>query len=140
MSSAKITQLQLLQQNLQNVISQKQQMDGQLVELDSALSELKTTNQAYKIVGKLMIAAPKETLISELGQQKEIVEVRIKNFTKQQEKLKSQIDETQQEVVSELAVDKALIALAELNSIDLSSYHRTRVWDIISLLESVNTN
>ena len=41
---------------------------------------------------------------------------------------------------SELAVDKALIALAELNSIDLSSYHRTRVWDIISLLESVNTN
>ena len=106
MSSAKITQLQLLQQNLQNVISQKQQMDGQLVELDSALSELKTTNQAYKIVGKLMIAAPKETLISELGQQKEIVEVRIKNFTKQQEKLKSQIDETQQEVVSELKQGK----------------------------------
>jgi len=38
---------------------------------------------------------------------------------------------------SELAADKALIALEELNSVDLSSYHRTRVWDIISLLESV---
>ncbi len=38
---------------------------------------------------------------------------------------------------SEIAVDKALLALGELNSTDLSSYHRTRVWDIISLLESV---
>ena len=40
---------------------------------------------------------------------------------------------------SELAMDKALIALEELNSSELPSYHRTRVWDIISLLETVKT-
>lgn len=41
---------------------------------------------------------------------------------------------------SELAVDKALILLEEINSLDLSSYHRTQVWDIISLLESTKSN
>ncbi|MBS3165761.1 UPF0147 family protein [Candidatus Woesearchaeota archaeon] len=38
---------------------------------------------------------------------------------------------------SELSVDKSLLLLEEVNSLDLSSYHRTQVWDIISLLESV---
>ena len=36
----------------------------------------------------------------------------------------------------ELAVEKALIQLEEINSLDLSSYHRTQVWDVVSLLES----
>jgi uncharacterized protein (UPF0147 family) len=38
----------------------------------------------------------------------------------------------------ELLVQKALLELEELNSSDLSSYHRTQLWDIISLLESMN--
>lgn len=37
----------------------------------------------------------------------------------------------------ELAVEKALLELEELNTLDLSSYHRTQVWDVISLLESI---
>jgi uncharacterized protein (UPF0147 family) len=37
---------------------------------------------------------------------------------------------------AELAVDKALLLLEELNSSELSSYHRTQVWDIIGMLES----
>ena len=41
---------------------------------------------------------------------------------------------------AELAVEKALIALEELNSLDLSSYHRTQVWDVISMLESSKTD
>jgi len=38
----------------------------------------------------------------------------------------------------ELPVQKALLELEELNSSDLSSYHRTQFLDIISLLESLN--
>lgn len=37
---------------------------------------------------------------------------------------------------ADLSVDKALMALEELNSLDLSSYHRTQLWDVVSLLES----
>jgi len=35
-----------------------------------------------------------------------------------------------------MCVEKALLQLEEMNSVDLSSYHRTKVWDIISILES----
>ena len=38
---------------------------------------------------------------------------------------------------SELSIEKALLELEELNSSDLSSYHRTQVCDIVSLLESM---
>ena len=38
---------------------------------------------------------------------------------------------------AELAVEKALLELEELNTLDLSSYHRTQVWDVVSLLESI---
>ena len=41
---------------------------------------------------------------------------------------------------SELSIEKALAALEELNGSDLSSYHRTQVWDVISMLESSKTN
>ena len=37
----------------------------------------------------------------------------------------------------EMAVDKALSELEELSSHEMSSYHRTQVWDVISLLESM---
>ena len=37
----------------------------------------------------------------------------------------------------QLAVEKALIELEELNSMEMPSYHRTQVWDVISMLESV---
>ena len=38
---------------------------------------------------------------------------------------------------ADLAVEKALIELEELNSLNLPSYHRTQVWDVVSLLESL---
>ncbi|MEK6900762.1 MAG: UPF0147 family protein [Nanoarchaeota archaeon] len=41
---------------------------------------------------------------------------------------------------ADMAVEKALLALEELNSFDLSSYHRTQVWDVISMLESTKAH
>lgn len=41
---------------------------------------------------------------------------------------------------SALAIEKALLELEELNSSEISSYHRTQIWDIISLLESIKTS
>lgn len=38
---------------------------------------------------------------------------------------------------SDLAIEKALSELEELNSLGLPSYHRTQVWDVVSLLESL---
>mgnify|MGYP001560670749 FL=1 len=38
---------------------------------------------------------------------------------------------------AELTIEKALSELEELNSLNLSSYHRTQLWDVASLLESL---
>lgn len=38
---------------------------------------------------------------------------------------------------ADMHLEKALIELEEMNSLNLAPYHRTKVWDIVSLLESL---
>jgi len=106
MNSNKMQQLRLMQQNLQNVMLQKQQIQNQLIELESALTELKTTAKAYKIIGKIMIASSKEKLTKELQEKKEVQEVRLKNFNRQEEKLQAILEQLQTEAVDELQKSK----------------------------------
>tara|TARA_Y100000310_G_C20029793_1_gene511261 strand:- start:61 stop:444 length:384 start_codon:yes stop_codon:yes gene_type:complete len=106
MSSTNMQQLQLTQQNLENIMMQKQQIRSQLVELESALTELNTTDKAYKIIGKIMIASSKDDLIKDLEEKKEVAEVRLKNFNSQEEKLKKNLEEFQQKVMEEMQKDK----------------------------------
>ncbi|HLD72782.1 MAG TPA: prefoldin subunit beta [Candidatus Nanoarchaeia archaeon] len=103
----KINQLQLLQQNLQNLELQKQQFQNQLIEIDSALTELKSTEKAYKIVGKIMLAASKDELSKDLSEKKETVGVRLKNLTKQEDALQKAIEQLQQEIMAELGKEKS---------------------------------
>lgn len=97
-----LQQLQLAQQNLQQIQERRQQLQHEAVELNSALTELQTTPQAYKIVGKLMIAVEKQNLIPEITTQKEKVETRLKNFVAQEEKLQQTIKGLQEQAVKEL--------------------------------------
>mgnify|MGYP001411944580 CR=1 FL=1 len=54
----------------------------------------------------------------------------------------SKLKEKTKQVISilnsdqQLAVDKALLELEEVSSANLPSYHRTQIWDIVSMLES----
>lgn len=100
--SQKIQQLQLLQQNLQQVNLQKQQLEVQITELDSALEHIGKSNTTYKIVGKLMISTPQENLAKEIKEQKEVVDIRLKNFVEQEKKLQEQVEEVQKSVMSDL--------------------------------------
>ena len=106
MSSNKMQQLRLTQQNLQNVMLQKQQIQGQLIELESALTELKTTEKAYKIVGKIMVASSKESLTKDLQEKKEVQEVRLKNFNRQEEKLQAVLEQLQTDAVEDMKKNK----------------------------------
>lgn len=102
MSSDKISQLQLLQRNMQTILAQKQQIQGQLQELDSALTELQKAEKSYKIIGTIMVSAPKDSLSGELRERKDVFEVRLQNFIKQEERLKKNLEDLQREVVREL--------------------------------------
>ncbi|MBW3000023.1 prefoldin subunit beta [Candidatus Woesearchaeota archaeon] len=98
----KLGQLQLLEQNLQGFLMQKQNFQAQLLEVDSALSELETTDTAFKIVGNIMVASKKEELKKDLEKKKEMLELRIKSIEKQEETLREKAKKTQEEVLQEM--------------------------------------
>ncbi|HIH11838.1 TPA: prefoldin subunit beta [Candidatus Woesearchaeota archaeon] len=106
MTQAKVNQLRLLQQNLQSVSTQKQQIQNQAIEIDSALETLEGAQSSFRIVGKIMIAAAPQKLKQELQERKNAVDVRLKAFTKQEEKLKESIEGMQKEVLEELQQKK----------------------------------
>jgi len=96
-SEEKIAQLQLLEQNMQNFLMQKQQFQMQLTEVSSALDNLKNAKKSYKIVANIMIDADKEVLEKELNQKKEMLEIRIKNLEKQEESIREKSQRIQKE-------------------------------------------
>ncbi len=98
----KIQQLQLFEQNLQNFIMQKQTMQMQIVELESALDELKKTETAYRIVGNIMVKANKEELVKDLESKKEVSALRVKTIEKQEAMIRERAAKIQTEVLGEI--------------------------------------
>lgn len=98
----KIGRMQLLEQNLQNFLLQKQQFQSQLVEVSSALEELEKAETAYKIIGNVMVLSKKDDLKKDLESKKEMVELRIKTIEKQEEEIKGRAKKLQGEVLSEM--------------------------------------
>lgn len=98
----KIEQLQLYEQSLQNFLVQKQQFQMQLIEIESALKELETTNEAYKLVGNIMVSSKKEDLKKELLSKKETIELRIKTFEKQESQIKEKSNKLRTEVMEKI--------------------------------------
>jgi len=101
-SEEKIMQLQLLEQNIQNFLMQKQQFQVQLTEVDSALENLKDAKKAYKIIANIMVDTDKVSLEAELKQKKEVLELRIKNLEKQEEKIREKSQKIQKEVLGNM--------------------------------------
>ncbi len=93
-------EIHLLEQNMQNINAQKQQFSSQLMEIESAISELAKSNESYKIVGNIMVKKDSKELSEDLKKKKEIIEIRIKTFEKQEEKLVEKMRKHQEEVLS----------------------------------------
>ena len=98
----KISQLQLIEQNMQNFLMQKQQFQSQLVEIESALKELEKTDNAYKIIGNIMVGTDKAELEKDLNEKKETISLRIKTLEKQEKEIKEKASSIQKEVMEEL--------------------------------------
>ncbi len=99
----KINDLQMMEQKLQSFMMQKQTFQVQLLEVENALTELKSTKgTSYKIVGNIMVETKKEDLTKDLENKKEILDLRIKSLEKQEEKIKKEASELQQEIVKVL--------------------------------------
>ncbi len=94
----RLLRLQQLQQTLQSVLTQKQQLELELLEIDQALGELeKASDDAviYKSVGSLLIRTEKAKVAGELKERKELANMRTSVLGKQEERLRTQVKELQ---------------------------------------------
>lgn len=98
----KINQIQVSEQNLNALISQKQNFQTQLLEIESSLSEISKTKSAYKIIGNIMVSTDVESLKKDLSSKKEMLDIRMKTIQKQEEKLKQRIQDIQKEVMESM--------------------------------------
>ena len=99
-------QLQLMEQNLQVLMSQKQQFVVQQAELDSAMAELnKKPSKSYKIIGNIMVATQPEDLLKDMGSKKEVLAMRIQSLERQETKLRERAKEMQDSLMDEMKQD-----------------------------------
>ncbi len=101
----RLLRLQQLQQTLQSILTQKQQLELELIEIDQALSELeKASDDAviYKSVGSLLVRSEKSKVTSDLKERKELTNMRITVLGRQEERLRSQIKELQEKLQKDL--------------------------------------
>ena len=107
MAPSTVNQLQLLRQNLENISLQKQQLEATLTEVESALSVLEKDTKSYKILGKLMLQVETPALRKELEEKKEVVSIRLQNFSSQEDKIKKEMETIQKQLLEELKVKKS---------------------------------
>lgn len=97
-----IQQLQLLEQNLQALLAQKQKFQANLIEVESAAKELETTDTAYRIIGNIMVRTEKEELKKDVENKKELLNLRIKTIEKQENSIREKAQKIQKTILGEL--------------------------------------
>ena len=101
----RLLRLQQLQQTLQAVLTQKQQLELELTEVEQALEEIgKLGDDAviYKSIGALLVKSEKQKVTLELGERKELLSMRTGVLGKQEERLRSQVKELQTKLQQDL--------------------------------------
>ena len=100
-----IAKMQQSQQNLQSILMQKQQVEMENAESDRALEELKKAadnDQVFKYAGSILIKSDKKTLIDELEEKKELSKTKTTVLEKQEERLKTSLQEQEQKILEML--------------------------------------
>jgi prefoldin beta subunit len=99
----KIQEMNVLEQNLQNILFQKQAFELERDETISALKEIeKSGDDVFKIIGQLMIKTEKSKVKNELAEKQKILDLRIKTFEKQEAYLKEKLDRIREELTNSL--------------------------------------
>jgi len=102
MDQNKLQELQILEQNLQGILMQKQTFQIELAESQGALEELeKSGEEVYKIIGQLMIKSDKSKMKSELEEKKKMLELRIKTLENQEKISTEKVGKLREELMKE---------------------------------------
>ena len=85
MDDKTIQEMQILEQNIQQILLQKQAFQMELNETQSALKEIKSSGEeVFKIIGQLMLKTDKKKIQDELSNKQKILDLRLKAIEKQE--------------------------------------------------------
>lgn len=88
-----IQEMQIIDQNLHNILLQKQAFQMELSETKSAQKEIEKSGEVFKLVGELMIKAEKEKVKEDLATKEKVLSMRIKSIEKQEDSLTKRLEE-----------------------------------------------
>jgi len=92
-----VAQFQLMQQQLQQILMQKESLSMAVMEIDRAVEELDKSKdgEAYKITGTIMVRKPAAELKKELAESKEDLGVRLKSMDAAEKRFTDKLVELQ---------------------------------------------
>ncbi|MFH1608213.1 MAG: prefoldin subunit beta [archaeon] len=103
MDQNKIQELQMMEQNLQNMLMQKQAFEMELSETKAALKEIENSgDEVFKIIGQLMIKTDKSKMKEELSNKEKMLSLRTKTIEKQENSMTEQLDQLRKEFMKEV--------------------------------------
>ncbi|RLJ00803.1 MAG: prefoldin subunit beta [Candidatus Aenigmatarchaeota archaeon] len=94
-----LMKVQMQNQELQEIIMQKQNRGMQKMEIDEALKEIKDKTEIYKEIGGILVKTDKDKVQKELDEEKEMLVVREKQVNAKEEKLKSEMEVNQKKLM-----------------------------------------
>ncbi len=99
----RIQNLQSLEQDFQQLVSQKQNIQLELNESNTALEEVqKTDKDVFQVLGNVMVSADKDKLKKDLEETKQNLDSRLKTLEKQETSLRENIERIRNEVMSKM--------------------------------------
>ena len=99
----KIQEMHALEQNIHNIVMQKQAFQMELSETKSALKEIeKSGDDIFKIIGQLMIKKDKSEIKKELENKEKLLDMRIKSFDTQENNLSEKLEKLREDAIKDV--------------------------------------
>ncbi len=96
-----IQEIHFLEQTLQNIFFQKQAFQMELTETQSALKEIENSKEdAYKLIGQLMIRVPSSKIKEELSDKEKILNLKIKSLEKQESSFSEKLEQIRKQILN----------------------------------------
>lgn len=106
-TNRKIEELQILENQLQGFLAQKQAIQVELNEIDNALAELNKTNEeVYKMTSGFLIKSDSKDVIKELEEKRKLFKLRVESMEKQEKLIDKDVNKLRDEINSMVAKGK----------------------------------
>jgi len=95
-----LNQAQLYQQQIQNVLAQKETLNIQLIEISKALEGLEKTKETevYKIAGPILVKSKKAEVKKDLKEKEDAIRARLKTLESGEKRIKEKIEELRDKI------------------------------------------